>query len=138
LSYDAVVATRKLMRGFLNDKGDKIRINPNTLLVPMELEDTAWTIVNSMNKPGTANNDGNFNRALGWNVVVWDYLTDSNNWFMMDSRYMKLFLNWFNRINIEFAMDPTSDFNLVARYRGYMRYSYGWSDWRFVYGHEVA
>ncbi|MBK7181397.1 MAG: hypothetical protein IPH82_30175 [Chloroflexi bacterium] len=91
-----------------------------------------------MNKPGTANNDGNFVRSKGFNVVVWDYLTDSNNWFMTDSRLAGLFLNWFNRVDMEFAMDPTSDFNLIAKYRGYMRYSYGWSDWRWVYGHAVA
>lgn len=138
LSYDAVIATRKLMRSYTDDRGQLIPINPNTILVPPELEDTAWGIVNSMNKPGTADNDGNYVRSRGFNVVVWDYLTDANNWFMMDSRLAGLYLKWFNRESLEFAMDPASDFRLEARYRGYMRYSYGWSDWRFVYGHEVA
>ena len=27
--------------------------------------------------------------------------------------------------------------NLVAKYRGYMRYSFGWDDARWVYGHSV-
>lgn len=138
LSYDAVIATRKLMRAYEDDRGELVPINPNTLLVPPELEDTAWTIVNSMNKPGTADNDGNFVRSRGLSVVVWDYLTDANNWFMIDSRLAGLFLNWFDRVPIEFASDPTSDFRLEARYRGYMRYSYGWSDWRWVYGHAVT
>jgi len=39
---------------------------------------------------------------------------------------------------LDFAMDPTSDYTLEARFRGYMRYSYGWSDWRWVYGHTVT
>jgi len=138
LSYDSIVATRKLMREYKDDKGNLIPIRPNTLLVPPELEDAAWIATASMNKPGTANNDGNFVRAQGINVVVWDYLTDANNWFMLDSRLAGLFLNWFDRVGMEFAADPTSDFNLIAKYRGYMRYSYGWSDWRFVYGHNVA
>jgi phage major head subunit gpT-like protein len=138
LSYDSVIATRKLMRSYEDDRGELVPINPNTLLVPPELENTAWEIVNSMNKPGTADNDGNYVRSTGLQVVVWDYLTDANNWFMLDSGLAGMYLNWFNRVPLEFAADPTSDYTLMARYRGYMRYSYGWSDWRFVYGHEVA
>jgi hypothetical protein len=45
---------------------------------------------------------------------------------------------WIDREDLGFEMDPTSDFRLEARFRGYMRYSYGWSDWRFVYGHNVT
>lgn len=138
LSYDSVIATRKLMRSYEDDRGELVPINPGTLLVPPELENTAWEIVNSMNKPGTADNDGNYVRSTGLQVVVWDYLTDANNWFMLDSGLASMYLNWFNRVPLEFASDPTGDFALNARFRGYMRYSYGWSDWRFVYGHEVA
>lgn len=138
LSYDAVVATRKLMRAYVDPRGMKMAINPDTLIVPAELEDTAWTIVNTIGKPGTPNNDANFVRGQGIGVVVWDYLTDANNWFMADSRLMKRFLLWFDRVALEFAVDPTSDFDLRAKYRGYMRYSQGWSDWRWVYGHQAA
>ena len=138
LSYDAVIATRKLMRAFEDDRGELVPINPDTLLVPPELENTAWEILESMGKPGTANNDGNYVRSTGINLVVWDYLTDANNWFLVDSTLAMMYLNWFNRVPLEFAADPTSDYNLVAKYRGYMRYSYGWSDWRWVYGHAVA
>ena len=138
LSYDAIIATRKTMRAFVDDRGELIPIVPNTLLVPPELEDTAWTILNSMNKPGTADNDGNFVRSGGLNLVVWDYLTDANNWFLIDSTLANLYLNWFDRVPLEFDADPTSDYNLVAKFRGYMRYSYGWSDFRFIYGHNVT
>jgi hypothetical protein len=138
LSYDAVIATRKLMRAYKDDRGELIPIMPDTLIVPPELEDTAWGILNSVNKPGTTDNDGNFVRSRNIRLEVWDYLTDANNWFMADNRLMKMFLNWFDSEPLEFAADPTSDYRLEARYRGYMRYSYGWSDWRWVYGHEVA
>jgi len=70
-------------------------------------------------------------------VVVWDYLTDEESWFVLDSGLAKMHLLWIDREPLEFAMDPASDFRLEARYRGYMRYSYGWSDWRGVYGHNV-
>ncbi len=138
LSYDQVIATELLMRAFKDDRGQLITVVPDTILVPPALAETAWTIVNSMNKPGTADNDGNYASSLGWNVVVWRYLTDANNWFMIDSAMAKQFLLWIDRTALEFAVDPTSDFNLEARYRGYMRYSYGWIDWPWVYGHAVA
>lgn len=138
LSYDVVVATKKLMRLFVDDRGEMITVMPQLLLVPPELEDTAWTIVNSMNKPGTANNDANYVASQGWQVLVWDYLTDANNWFMIDTAMAKLHLMWLDRVPLEFTMDPTSDFNLEAKFRGYMRYSYGWSDWPWIYGHNVA
>lgn len=138
LSYSAVIATRKLMRSYVDDRKQLIPINPNLIIVPPELEDTAIEIVKTVGEPGTADNSVNVTREFGLNYVVWDYLTDANNWFLVDSGLMKQFLNWFDRTPIEFAMDPSSDYMLKASYRGYMRYSYGWSDWRWVYGHAVT
>ena len=138
LSYDAIIATRKLMRAFEDDRGQLVNVMPDTLIVPPGLENTAWEILESINKPDTANNNGNYVRSTGISLIVWDYLTDANNWFLVDSTLAGMYLNWFDRVPLEFAMDPTSDFNLISKWRGYMRYSYGWSDWRFVYGHAVA
>lgn len=138
LSYDAIIATRKLMRAYKDDRGQLVNVMPDTLIVPPGLENTAWEILESINKPDTANNNGNYVRSTGISLIVWDYLTDANNWFLVDSTLAGMYLNWFDRVPLEFAMDPTSDFNLISKWRGYMRYSYGWSDWRFVYGHAVA
>lgn len=138
LTYDAVVATRRLMREYVDDRGELIAVNPDTIVVPAELEETAWTISNTLLKPGTANNDANFVASRGFRVVVWDYLTDANNWFMVDSQLAKMHLWWFNRVDPEFAIDPTGTYNLRAAYRGYMRYSFGFDDYRWIYGHEVA
>jgi hypothetical protein len=138
LSYNAVITTRRLMREYTDDRGELVPINPDTILVPPELEDTAWTIINTINKPGTADNDANFVSSRVRRVIVWDYLTDSNNWFMVDSAMAKMYLNWYDRVPLDMAMDPTSDFRLEARFRGYTRYSYGWDDWRWLYGHNVS
>lgn len=137
LSYDAVIATRKAMREFKDDRGELVQVNPDTLVVPAELEETAWTILETLGKPGTANNDGNYAASKVKNLVVWDYLTDAESWFMVDSRLAKIHALWLDRVPLEFAMDPTSDFRLEARFRGYQRYSYGWSDWKWIYGHTV-
>jgi len=138
LSYDAIIATKKLMRSYTDDRGELVPINPDTLLIPPELEDQAFEIMKASGKPGTADNDANYAATTISRTIVWDYMTDANNWFLIDSQLARLRLNWFNRVPLDFKMDPTSDFTLEARFRAYMRYSYGWSDWRWVYGHNVT
>lgn len=139
LSYDNVVTARETMRAFVDDRGELVSVNPDLLLVPPELEGTANEILRTMRggnsqQPGTANYDANLLQERGMRMVMWDYLTDANAWFLIDSQLAKLYLNWFDRVPLEVALDPTSDFHLEARWRGYMRYSYGWSDFRFVIG----
>jgi phage major head subunit gpT-like protein len=139
LSRASIISTRQLMRAFTDDRGELVQVMPDTLLVPPELEDEAYVETKTEFKTASADNDRSFVNSLGLKVVVWDYLTDANNWFMIDSQMAKGgMLNWIDRVNLEFTMDPSSDFNLVAKFRGYMRYSLGWSDWRFVYGHNVT
>ena len=138
LSYDAVVATRRIMREYKDDRGELVQVNPTLILHPPELEEPASAIVNTMNKVDVADYHDSFIRRKGITNVGWDYLTDANNWFLIDPQLAKLFLLWIDRIPLEFEMDPTSDFRLEARYRGYMRFSYGFSDWRWVYGHLVT
>jgi len=138
LSYDAVVETRRLMREFKDDRAQLVQVNPTLILHPPELEETASAIVNTMNRVDVADYHDSFIRRKGITNVGWDYLTDANNWFLIDPQLAKLFLLWIDRIPLEFEMDPTSDFRLEARYRGYMRFSYGFSDWRWVYGHLVT
>lgn len=143
LTHATVVATRELMRAYVDDRGELVPINPNLILVPPELEETALKIVRTMRGPDTqipdqVNYAASLVQSQGIDYLVWDYLTDANNWFLIDSQLASLYLNWFDRVPLEFTMNPVSDFQLVAQFRGYMRYSYGWSDWRWVYGQLVA
>jgi hypothetical protein len=136
LSFDAVTTTETAMMGFTDAEGNNLGVMPDTILVPVALSATARTIAGSAAKPGTANNDANIHD--GYRVVVSRYLTDANNWFLVDSRMALMFLNWYDRVKPEYKADPASDFNLVAKFRGYMRYSFGFDHWAWVYGHEVA
>jgi phage major head subunit gpT-like protein len=142
-SYDAVVSTRRLMREYKDDRGEIVAINPNLILVPPELEEPAFRVVRTMREreaqvPDTSDYAASPIGEWGIDALVWDYLTDPNDWFMLDKQLAKEFLLWINRVLAEFAMDPTGDYTLEQRFRGYMRYSYGWSDWRWIYGHEVS
>lgn len=136
LSATAVEATRIAMAGLMDDRDNKISIQPDLILCPRNLEETAWEIISSKGKVDTAENNPNFHEGK-YKLAVWDYLTDSNNWFMIDSSMMKLALNWFDRIPLEFFQDKSFD-TLIAKYACYARWSYGWSDWRWIYGQKVS
>ena len=136
LSQTAVEATRLLMRAYTDETDNLITARGDTLLVPPSLEETAWTIVNTQGKLDTADNNLNFSKSK-YKIIIWDYLTDSNNWFMIDSRMAKMYLKWFNRIPVEFNKDKDFD-TYVSKWSVYTRYSYGFSDWTWLYGHNVA
>lgn len=136
LTHDTVISTRETMRQWKDERGNIILTNPSVLVVPVGLEAEADEIVNSVQRSDNANNAINANRALSY--VVEPLLTDSNNWFLVDPGMSQMYLNWYWRTMPEFREDPTSDFSLEMRMRGYMRYSYGWDTHVWVYGHEVA
>jgi len=138
LSYDAVVATLILGHNMVDDRSNPLPVTYDTLYVPTALQATAYEIVNAIGKPGTADNDANFLNSRGLTVTVDPYLSDANNWFMISRPLAQMHLLWYWRVRPEIALDPTSDFNLVTKYRGYMRYSFGWDDARWIYGHNVT
>ncbi|MCP4262819.1 MAG: hypothetical protein GY774_35720 [Planctomycetes bacterium] len=137
ISPTAIEATRRISHtSIFNDRGELASINYDTLLVPVNQEETAWEIINSKGKVDTADNNRNFHSGR-YKLAVWDRLTDNNNWWMLDSKLCKMFLLWWDRVKPEFAYDRDFD-TLMAKWRTYMRYTAGWADWRPVYGHNVT
>jgi phage major head subunit gpT-like protein len=136
LSATAVEATRLLMRAYTDETDNLLVARGDTLLVPPNLEETAWEIVNASGKMDTADNNPNFNKGK-YRIIVWDYLGDSNNWFMIDSKMAKMYCKWFNRIPTEFNKDKDFD-TYISKWSVYARYSYGFSSWPWIYGHNVA
>lgn len=136
LSATAIEAARLAMAGFKDDRGNLISVIPDLILVPRNLEQTAFEIIASKGKVDSAENNENFHFGR-YKLAVWDFLTDSNNWFLIDSRMMKDFLQWFDRVPLEFFQDKSFD-TLIAKYAAYMRFSMGWSDWRWIYGNAVS
>lgn len=136
LSATSVEATRLLMRQFTDETDNLVTARGDTLLVPPALGQTAWEIVSSAGKLGTADNDPNFSKGR-YKIIEWDYLTDSNNWFMIDSKMAKMFLKWFNRIPVEFNKDKDFE-TYISKWSVYTRYSYGFSDWTWLFGQAVS
>ena len=138
LTIDNLDTTRQAMRSFVDDSGLMLGVNPDMLLVPPELERTATQLVSerAIYEPGSAQYDLNIFSGR-FRPVVWDRLTDSNAWFLIDSTLMKQHLIWQWRIRPEFAQADDFD-GLTAKYRGYMRYGIGWTDWKWIYGHNPS
>lgn len=128
-------ATRRLMVALKSDRDQIIEILPDMILAPLALEETVFEIINSKGKVDTAQNNANFHFGK-YKALIWpNYLTSATRWWLLDSQMMKEFHLWFDRINPEFQKDREFD-TYNAKYSGYMRYSFGWSDWRAVYGNN--
>lgn len=127
----------KLMRETVDEAGNLIQMKATKLIIPPALEDTAIRLLKSAQLPGTDHNDTNkFLNAYGIEIVVLDYLSaaaggSDTAWFLQDGGRHQL--NFFWRKRPEFKWEEDFD-TFVAKYRGYMRYSYGVSDWRGLVG----
>lgn len=136
LSKANVATTRVSMLRFTDDRGDISNVMPDLLLVPPELEDTGIEITKSMLDPTSGNNAVN-PQAGRFRLAVWHYLTDTNNWFMAERQRMKQSLLWYNRVPLQFFQEGDFD-TFQAKFAARMRYSYGWHDASWIYGHAVT
>lgn len=122
---------RIAFREQLDDRGMRIQVMPNVLIVPIDLEKTAKILVGSNLRSGTADNDVNIYSGM-FKVISWEYLTLNNTmWVLLDSRQHKL--TWFWRVKPEFKQDVAFDTGM-ALFKTRTRFSNGFSDWRGVWG----
>ena len=70
-------------------------------------------------------------------MTDWEYMQDTNNWFLSDSGMRRKHLHWSDRIPLEFAFVEEFE-TIIAKWRGYMRYSNAWTDWRGIFGANVS
>ena len=128
LSDTTLKAATTMFRKQCDEAGKLIQMKPDTLIVPPSQEWLAYELIKSAQKPGGNLND--VNALMGkFKILVWDFLTDDDACFLLDSKRHNL--NFFWRVKPEFKREEDFD-SLVQKYRGYMRYSYGYSDFRGV------
>ena len=130
LSADTLKQALLLGRKQVDEAGKLIVMSFDTLVVPPALEWLAMELTKTTGKPGTDLNDINVLKG-SLNVVVWDFLTKEDACFIMDSKNHQANFYW--RVKPDFQSEKDFD-SLVKKYNGYMRYSYGFSDWRGFIG----
>jgi|TARA_R100001440_G_scaffold14211_2_gene24281 hypothetical protein len=123
---------------FKDERGFKIAARGLKLIIPSELQFIAERILRSPARVGTADNDLNALSSKGMlpqGYVVNNYLTDTDAFFIKTDvpNGMKMF----NRANLKTAMEGDFDTGNV-RYKARERYSFGFSDWRGMFGSPGA
>jgi len=123
--------------GFTNDRGLKIAVRPQSLVIPWQLAFEATRILKSTGRVGTDNNDLNALNSMGLfkDVIVNHYLTDTDAWFIRTN--VPNGMKYFERRADAFDMD--NDFDTEnAKFKASFRASWGWTDPRGLYGSAGA
>jgi hypothetical protein len=119
---------------FKDQAGLKVFARARKLIVPPQLEPVAIRLTKTELRPGTADNDVNAIHSaaggLSEGYMVNDFLTSSFAWFLLTNidglSYMER-VKFETDMQVDFATD-----NLLVK--GYERYSFGYYNWRAIYG----
>lgn len=126
------------INGALDEAGLHIDLRAVSLIIPPNLQFEAARILKSTGQNDTVNNATNALRTL--NILqqapkVNNYLTDTDAWFIRTDADNGM--RFFQREAAEFANDNDFDtYNL--KFKGYERYSCGWTDFRGAFGSPGA
>lgn len=126
------------IQSLVDERNLKIAIQGLKLIIPKELQFTADRIMKSTLRVGTADNDINALKNMGMipqGYTVNHYLTDPDAWFVKTDapNGMKMF----ERVSMKTAFE--GDFETGnMRYKARERYSFGFSDWRGIFGSPGA
>ena len=123
---------------FKDERGLKTNVQARRLIVPPALQFVADRLVNTPGRVSTADNDINALRnmnAIPDGYSVNHYLTDTDAFFIRTDAPNGL--KHFVRTAMSTGMEGDFETGNV-RYKARDRYSFGWSDWRGVYGSPGA
>jgi len=123
---------------FVDSRGKRIKILPEKLIIPIQLQFEAERLLKNQNRPETANRDINAIVNMGIlprGYVVNHYLTDPDAWFIKTNCPESLVK--YERIKTAFTND--NDFDTTnAKYKARARFGFGCSDVRGIYGSPGA
>lgn len=121
------------IKKYVDDRGLRINVLPQSLIIPVDLEFEVDRILNSPARVGTPNNDkrsmvtGKFPKG----VVASPFLTSTTAWFIKTD--VPEGMKFFERRGM--AFDTDNDFETeTAKFKCTHRYAYGWTDPKALYG----
>lgn len=134
LSEASLEEMMTLIRGARDSRGLRIQLKGQMLVIPAGEEFNAHRILNSVNQSGNANNDINAMRDMGMlpgGVVVWDFLTDVDAWFVKTD----LPEGMIRQERMAVSLEQDNDFDTKnACMSAIERFGGGWADWRGMFG----
>ena len=119
---------------FVDERGLKIALQAQRMIIPKELQFTAERIMRSPQRTGTADNDINAVYQMGMvpqGYHVNHFLVDTDAWFLITDAPNGL--KHFVRSPIKTAIEGDFDTGNV-RFKARERYTFGWSDPRGIFG----
>ena len=125
--------------GFADDRNIPVAVQARKLVIPKELAFTAQRILKSELRVGTADNDVNALNSMGMfpeGYVVNHYLTDTDAFFILTD-LTNTGLKMFQRRPWKTSMEPDFETGNM-RFKASERYSFGFSDWRCIFGSPGA
>lgn len=135
ISYAALEAAVLYFNTLNDERGMPIDLNPQTLLHHPNDLFLVEELLNSSNRPFTANNETNV--LKGRFKPIWSrYLTDSDAWWVLGEKSEEG-LVLFNRRELEFQNGDDFDSG-DAKFKATYRASAGCSEWRYLYGSSGA
>ena len=125
--------------GFVDDRNIPVAVQARKLVIPKDLAFTAQRILKSDLRVGTADNDTNALKSMNMlpeGYVVNHYLTDTDAFFILTD-LRESGLKMFQRRPLKTSMEPDFETGNM-RFKASERYSFGWSDWRSIFGSPGA
>jgi len=125
--------------GFVDDRNIPVAVQARKLVIPKDLAFTAQRILKSDLRVGSADNDTNALKSMNMlpeGYVVNHYLTDTDAFFILTD-LRESGLKMFQRRPLKTSMEPDFETGNM-RFKASERYSFGWSDWRTVFGSPGA
>lgn len=122
-----------LISNAVDEVGLKAALEKKSLHVPTALEFEAARVLRSMGQNDSANNATNALRSLGYfrdGAKLNHWFDDADAFFVRTDAEQGLI--HFEREAYELGQDGDFDTDNV-KYKGYERYSFGWTDWRGVF-----
>tara|TARA_R100000406_G_scaffold3545_1_gene2643 strand:+ start:798 stop:1706 length:909 start_codon:yes stop_codon:yes gene_type:complete len=123
---------------FKDERGLKINAQATKLIIPPALQFVADRLMESPGRVQTSDNDINAIRNMGMvpqGYVVNNYLTDTDAFFIKTD--VPNGLKHFIRTPVQTSMEGDFETGNV-RYKARERYSFGFSDWRGIFGSPGA
>ena len=121
-----------------DDRGIPIAAMARCLVIPTALQFDAERVLNSNLRSATAENDINANMSMGMlpdGVKVNQRLTDTDAWYIKTD--VPDGMKMFQRRALKKGMEGDFESGNV-RYKVSERYSFGWTDWRGMFGSPGA
>ena len=123
---------------FVDERGIKVNVQARKLIIPPQLQFVAERVLKTAGRVGTSDNDINALKNMGMlpdGYVVNHYLTDTDAFFIKTDAPNGL--KHFVRSAMSTGMEGDFETGNV-RYKARERYSFGFSDWRGIYGSPGA